>query len=210
MNSNSVLLWSAWSLSTDHHTKGTNVVSCVAGDKTNHICSFSLLTCLLTYSIKQSPSWEANRSQLAKKFPAFYGTRRFITAFTSARHLSLSWATSIQSIPPHPTLQEYPILILSSHLHLRLPSGSFPPVSPWEPCLRLSSPPYVLHAPPISFFSNLCNFFFFFFFFSSSSYNITLKMASITAELCCRKIVNKIHLKHCSAFCWLFMYYESD
>ena len=30
--------------------------------------------------------------QLVKKFPAIYGTRRFITAFTSARHLSLSWA----------------------------------------------------------------------------------------------------------------------
>jgi len=29
-------------------------------------------------------------SQLVKKFPAFYGTQRFITAFTSARHLSLS------------------------------------------------------------------------------------------------------------------------
>ena len=28
--------------------------------------------------------------QLVKKFPAFYGTGRFITAFTSARHLSLS------------------------------------------------------------------------------------------------------------------------
>ena len=28
--------------------------------------------------------------QLIKKFPAFYGTRRFITAVTSARHLSLS------------------------------------------------------------------------------------------------------------------------
>jgi hypothetical protein len=28
--------------------------------------------------------------QLVKKFPAFYGTRRFITAFTRARHLSLS------------------------------------------------------------------------------------------------------------------------
>ena len=28
--------------------------------------------------------------QFVKKFPAFYGTRRFITAFTSARHLSLS------------------------------------------------------------------------------------------------------------------------
>jgi hypothetical protein len=33
-----------------------------------------------------SPSWEANR------FSAFYGTRRFITAFTRARHLSLSSA----------------------------------------------------------------------------------------------------------------------
>jgi len=29
-------------------------------------------------------------SQLVKKFPVFYGTRRFITAFTRARHLSLS------------------------------------------------------------------------------------------------------------------------
>jgi len=28
-------------------------------------------------------------SQLVKKFPTFYGTRRFITAFTSSRHLSL-------------------------------------------------------------------------------------------------------------------------
>ena len=41
--------------------------------------------------------------QLVKKFPAFYGTRRFITAVTSARHLSLSWATSIQSTSQHPT-----------------------------------------------------------------------------------------------------------
>jgi hypothetical protein len=29
-------------------------------------------------------------SQPVNKFPAFYGTRRFITAFTRARHLSLS------------------------------------------------------------------------------------------------------------------------
>jgi len=29
-------------------------------------------------------------SQLVKKFPTFYGTRRFITALTSVRHLSLS------------------------------------------------------------------------------------------------------------------------
>jgi len=35
--------------------------------------------------------------QLVKEFPEFYGTQRFITAFTSARHLSLSSASSIQS-----------------------------------------------------------------------------------------------------------------
>jgi len=31
--------------------------------------------------------------QLVKKLPAFHGTRRFITALTSVRHLSLSWAS---------------------------------------------------------------------------------------------------------------------
>jgi hypothetical protein len=61
---------------------------------------------------------------LVKKFSAFYGTRRFITAFTSARHMSLSWASPIQSIPPHPTSWRS-ALILSSHLRLGLPSGFF-------------------------------------------------------------------------------------
>jgi len=63
--------------------------------------------------------------QLVKKFPAFYGTRRFITALTSARPLSLSWASSIQSTHPHPTSRRY-ILLLSSHLRLGLPSGLLP------------------------------------------------------------------------------------
>jgi hypothetical protein len=63
--------------------------------------------------------------QLVNKFPAFYGTRRFITAFTRTRHLSLFWVISIQSIPPHPTFRRS-ILILSSHLRLGLPSGLLP------------------------------------------------------------------------------------
>ena len=63
--------------------------------------------------------------QLVKKFPAFYGTRRFITALTSVHHLSLSWARPIQSIYPHPTSWRS-ILILSTHLRLGLPSGLFP------------------------------------------------------------------------------------
>ena len=91
-------------------------------------------------------------SQLVKKFPAFYGNRRFITAFTRARHLSLSWAKSIWSMPPHTTSWES-ILILSSHLRLGLPSGLFPSrfltKTPFKPLLF----PYVLHAPPTSFFS---------------------------------------------------------
>jgi hypothetical protein len=44
-------------------------------------------------------------SQLVHKFPAFYGTRRYITPFTSTRRLSLSWARSIQSTPPPSTIQ---------------------------------------------------------------------------------------------------------
>jgi len=49
------------------------------------------------------------------KFPKFYGTRRFITTFTSACQLSLSWARSIQFMPSHPTSRRF-ILIVSSHV----------------------------------------------------------------------------------------------
>jgi hypothetical protein len=44
--------------------------------------------------------------------------------FTRALHWSLSWARSIQSIPPSSYL--WSILLLSSHVRLRLPSGLFP------------------------------------------------------------------------------------
>jgi hypothetical protein len=82
------------------------------------------LTSLLTYLITP---WsrvlleKLTSFQLVKKFPIFYGTRKFITAFTNARHLSLSWASSIQSITSHPTSWRS-ILILSSHLSLGLPN----------------------------------------------------------------------------------------
>jgi len=90
------------------------------------------LPCLLIYLLTFSlTSWirivleKLTGFQLVKKFCAFYETRRFITAFTSARHLSLSRASSIQTISPHPTSLRS-ILILSSHLLLGLPSGLFP------------------------------------------------------------------------------------
>ena len=49
----------------------------------------------------------------------------FIAVLTSARQMSQSWASSIQSMPPHPTSWRS-ILILSSHQRLGLPSGLFP------------------------------------------------------------------------------------
>ena len=63
--------------------------------------------------------------QLVKKFPAFHGTRRFITALTRVRHLSVSWTSPIQSMYSHPTYWRS-ILILSTHLRLGLPSGLLP------------------------------------------------------------------------------------
>jgi len=92
--------------------------------------------------------------QLVKKSPAFYGARRFIIVFTSARNPSLSWASSIQSIPPHLTYWRS-ILILSPHLRLGLPNGLFPTGFPNKTLYTPLLSPYALHAPPISFFSIL-------------------------------------------------------
>jgi hypothetical protein len=94
--------------------------------------------------------------QLLKNFPAFYGTRRFITVFTRALHWSRSWARSIQSIPSHP-IPLRSILILSTHLRLGLPSGLFPsgPYVIWNKLIRN----YVYRSEgqrhPVSSYSNI-------------------------------------------------------
>ena len=111
---------------------------------------FVLLTYLLT-------SWcgvlfeKLTGVQLVKKFPAFHGTRRFITALTSVRHLSLSWASPIQSIYPHP-ISWRSVLILSIHLRLGLPSGLFPSGFPTKTLYTpLSSPirHWFVHSPKL-------------------------------------------------------------
>ena len=79
------------------------------------ICKVDLLLTYLLTAWSRVLLEKLTFCQLVKKFPTFYGTRRFITAFTCARHLSLSWASSIQSISPHLTSWRF-ILILCSKL----------------------------------------------------------------------------------------------
>jgi len=57
----------------------------------------------LTYSMEQSPSWEANRFAASKEIPRILWNPKVHYRIPSARYLSLSWASSIKSIPPHPT-----------------------------------------------------------------------------------------------------------
>jgi hypothetical protein len=87
--------------------------------------------------------------QLLKNFPAFYGTRKFITSFTRALHLSLSWARSIQSIPSHP-ISLRSTLILRNQLRLSLPSGLFPSGFPTNILYPFLFSPFVLYILPTS------------------------------------------------------------
>ena len=84
-----------------------------------------LLTYLLT-PWRKALLVKLTGSQLVKKYPAFYGTRKFITMFTTACNLPLFWARTTQSMPPSQPTFWRSILILSSHLCVGLPSGLFP------------------------------------------------------------------------------------
>ena len=57
--------------------------------------------------MEQSPSWEGNRFADSQEIPRILWKPKFITAFTSARHLFLTWATSTSPYP-HIPLPEDP------------------------------------------------------------------------------------------------------
>ena len=82
--------------------------------------------------MEQNPSSDTSKSAASQDIP-------HISTFTSACHMSPSWARSIQSMFPHPTSGRS-IVILFSHLCSSLPSGLFPPGFPPKPCLHLCCP----------------------------------------------------------------------
>jgi len=74
--------------------------------------------------------------RLAKKFPATYGTCKFIAFFTTAQHLSVTCARWVQFTPSYP-VSLISIFKSAYNLFLGLPSSTsfrFPPKIPYKFC----------------------------------------------------------------------------
>ena len=108
-----------------------------------------LLTYLLTHSMEQSPFWEANRFSASQEIPRIlwnpkvhYRIHRCPPPVSILRQLDLtSWRYILLLFPIYRWVSQVVI---------------FSQVSPPKPCICLSTLPYALHSPPISFFSTIC------------------------------------------------------
>ena len=109
---------------------------------------------LLTYSMVQSPSWEANWFADSQEIPRISRNPK-VHYRTHKRPPPVSILG--QPNPVHiPTSHLWrSIIILSTHLRLGLPSGFFPSGFPTKTLYNPSPHPYEPHTQPISFFSIL-------------------------------------------------------
>jgi len=85
-----------------------------------------------------------------KKFPAFYGNRKFIAVYNGSPW-SLSWARRIQSTISH-IIFLISIVIISSHLRLVLGMASSLQVLVLKFCMHFSSLTCVLHSPNLTLY----------------------------------------------------------
>ena len=90
-----------------------------------HILWPYLLTYLLTHSMEQSSSWEANRFSASEEIPRILWKPKVRYHIHKCPSPVLSWASSIQSTTPHPTSWR-------SIFNIILPS------MPWSPKWSLS------------------------------------------------------------------------
>jgi len=75
--------------------------------------------------MEQNPSSEANSRSSSQEIPRLLWKLKVLYRVPKSPSLVLSWARRIQSTTSHP-MSLRSVLILSSYLFLRLPSGLFP------------------------------------------------------------------------------------
>ena len=109
------------------------------------------LISLHTYSMVQSPSWEANWFAASQEIPRISWNPK-VYYHTHKRPPTVPILG--QPIYPHPTSWRS-ILKLSTHLRLGFPSGLFHSFFPTKTLYNPSPHPYAPHAQPILFFSIL-------------------------------------------------------